>query len=544
MKPKSFSEANGKGGSSAPAFVLCGLLALMILVPDTQLLDLKRALGFFFLAAFALALTQAERQLFPNRFGVAFVALGAAFYLAWVLSPFPSAASFRKTALWLFLGMTLVGASSPKNWLNALGFAWLNAALAVALYALVQRVGFDPISAYAAAGSGQRAMGSFGNANFLAGFLCLSWPLALLWHGWKRHAAGALFMAALLATQSRAGMLALAAQLAILGFQAWREGLRPKLSWFVFTGFFMTLGLWLFPLQSWLRPTWRGPLWLESVELWWQRPWVGWGPGSFPLAFQSQPNALQFAEHPHNWILSILCEAGLLGLGAFIAMLFLVRPWPLFQIERSPLQRALAFGALGCLIQNFFDRNLDQAGVGAFFFLSLGILIPSNEFKRSKANPWLFWMITPVLLWVGLRPLLDYRSAVESPMAAAVPSAKMADAGNDAAAWDRQGAAMAAKGVYHEAAGAYARALQLAPTRGRAQNLGNCWMMLGKPVEAEQAFKQAVELDPTSSDAHFSLGYALFSQKRLREAVAELDEALRLDPDNASARKLKEQMLR
>ena len=52
----------------------------------------------------------------------------------------------------------------------------------------------------------------------------------------------------------------------------------------------------------------------------------------------------------------------------------------------------------------------------------------------------------------------------------------------------------------------------------------------------------AVELDAASSDAHFSLGYALFYQKRLKEAVDELDTALKLDPGNDSARKLKEQI--
>ena len=50
-------------------------------------------------------------------------------------------------------------------------------------------------------------------------------------------------------------------------------------------------------------------------------------------------------------------------------------------------------------------------------------------------------------------------------------------------------------------------------------------------------------MDPRSSDAHFSLGYALFFQKRLTQAVAELDEALRLDPGNANAQTLKRQIM-
>jgi Flp pilus assembly protein TadD len=68
-------------------------------------------------------------------------------------------------------------------------------------------------------------------------------------------------------------------------------------------------------------------------------------------------------------------------------------------------------------------------------------------------------------------------------------------------------------------------------------------MMLGDLSGAEAAFRKAVALNPQSSDAHFSLGYALFDEKKLTEAMGELDTALKLDPGNNNALTLKRQIL-
>jgi cytochrome c-type biogenesis protein CcmH/NrfG len=114
----------------------------------------------------------------------------------------------------------------------------------------------------------------------------------------------------------------------------------------------------------------------------------------------------------------------------------------------------------------------------------------------------------------------------------------------DAAAWDRLAAALVLGETYGEAASAYLEAWALEPSPGRAQNLGNCYMMMRQPADAERCFREAIRLAPGSSDAHFSLAYALYYQKRLKEAVAELDLGLKLDPNNSAAAKLKEQILR
>jgi O-antigen ligase len=555
-------------GGLLPAFVLLGLWALFILSPDTQLLDIKRAWGFAFEAA---ALTWLAARVWlrrsvarPNRlFLLAVALLALAYGAAWALSPYAQAGAFRMTALGLGLCGALLAASLPAAFIQRWYGVMLALALVVAAYAIAQRCGLDPLQATLTAGSRQRAIGTFGNATFLAAFLCFAWPLAFLLKGRPRSWACLIFFLALVSTQSRAGLLAATIQVALQAWMAWKDGWRPR-GGFLFSAFAALLASFvvLFPREQWLRPTLRLPLWAESLRLGLQRPWLGWGPGSFGLALQDHQSAAfaqalggtQFAEHPHNWVLSVLHEAGLLGLLAFAFLLALLQPWPGAMARRHPGQRALALGLLGLLLQNLFDRNLDQAGLGLCFFFGLGLLsypspAPGRLWPRVVSIPLL--LLAAFCVWLGLRPVLAYEAAV-GPAPGLAPAqgdvaalrTTAAQSPNDPQLWDRLGTALVAQSAFGEAADAFARAQHLQASPGRAINLGNCQLMLSRPVDAEASFRQAVQLAPQNADAHFSLGYALFYQKRLKEAVAELDAALQLDPGHAAAAKLKEQILR
>jgi tetratricopeptide (TPR) repeat protein len=67
---------------------------------------------------------------------------------------------------------------------------------------------------------------------------------------------------------------------------------------------------------------------------------------------------------------------------------------------------------------------------------------------------------------------------------------------------------------------------------------------LGKPAEALPAFQQAVRLDSNSAEAHFNLGKTQFALGHLNEAVAELQQALRLNPGDKQATRLLSQAYR
>jgi tetratricopeptide (TPR) repeat protein len=65
-----------------------------------------------------------------------------------------------------------------------------------------------------------------------------------------------------------------------------------------------------------------------------------------------------------------------------------------------------------------------------------------------------------------------------------------------------------------------------------------------KPAEAMAAFREAVQLNSNSAEAHFNLGKVELAQGQVHEAIAELQEALRLDPGDRQSMRLLSQAYR
>jgi len=53
--------------------------------------------------------------------------------------------------------------------------------------------------------------------------------------------------------------------------------------------------------------------------------------------------------------------------------------------------------------------------------------------------------------------------------------------------------------------------------------------------EAVAQYQEALRIDPRHADAHYNLGYALFQMGEWEQAVEQYKQALRLKPDNAAA---------
>jgi len=66
----------------------------------------------------------------------------------------------------------------------------------------------------------------------------------------------------------------------------------------------------------------------------------------------------------------------------------------------------------------------------------------------------------------------------------------------------------------------------------------------GKRHEAAKVFRDAIEQNPQSSEAHFALGKAELALGQVNEAISELQQALRLAPGNVQARRLLSQAYR
>jgi tetratricopeptide (TPR) repeat protein len=313
-------------------------------------------------------------------------------------------------------------------------------------------------------------------------------------------------------------------------------------------------------------------IWAASLKLWLQRPWLGWGPGTYVLAasgnFPAELQAKlaasnQFVEHPHNFAVFLLVESGILGLAAFGGLLISALP----DLKKGPKdlrspQGALTLALLGLLAENFFDRNLFLPGSALFFFAGTGLLAaPKVSTLEAVTWRWLGLLFLAAALWPApkaLKSFRDYHQATRPESGEVLPEAsralargledqaRLAVAGKapKAGDWLFLGDALAKQGKYGEAVEAYDKALGIDNRLLAAViNRGNCLFQLSRFGESESSYRRAVDIDPASVDAHFDLGYCLFYQRRLKEAVEEFDRVLKLEPGNAKAMKMKEQIL-
>ena len=95
------------------------------------------------------------------------------------------------------------------------------------------------------------------------------------------------------------------------------------------------------------------------------------------------------------------------------------------------------------------------------------------------------------------------------------------------------GVALAQQKRFDDAIAAYQKALTF-PTYTTPEvayyNMGEAYIRMGKPLEAQESFRAAIQLEPTMVAAHYGLGLAL-SQGGLRdEAKAAFRQARDLDP--------------
>jgi Flp pilus assembly protein TadD len=96
------------------------------------------------------------------------------------------------------------------------------------------------------------------------------------------------------------------------------------------------------------------------------------------------------------------------------------------------------------------------------------------------------------------------------------------------------GNAYARKDQYAQAEQAYLQALRLDPSYTDARsNLGVVYYRQGKLQDAEKAFREALGQSPNDADIHYNLGGVLASLNQLDAALSEFNSARELDPSLA-----------
>jgi Flp pilus assembly protein TadD len=150
----------------------------------------------------------------------------------------------------------------------------------------------------------------------------------------------------------------------------------------------------------------------------------------------------------------------------------------------------------------------------------------------------------------GARILMEHadRASGDAPRSGAPPGPRdLGDPGLRANAHTARGAELAGRGQYREAIEAFREAVWLIPDNAVARN--NLGMTLGRAgvregdegllAEAIEQHRMAVRLQPGTVGLHQNLAAVLALADRFSEALAALDEAMRLDPGNPRTRALR-----
>lgn len=358
------------------------------------------------------------------------------------------------------------------------------------------------------------------NANCYAAFLLLVLPALLLGvrHAPDRRqrlALGVLSVLALmtlLMTQSRGGLLAFAlTALVFAPLWLWAERkLSARTLGLLAAGFVLLGALTLLsPLgkrlldpavrakqlhsQMFRVYTWQGTLRMIAA-----RPWLGFGPGTFPSAYGRYQIA-GYTRHAHQIFLQTLAESGVVGLLAFLALvgalirhgLRLLRHARAATGPEGPPRAALAIallaGLTALLLHGLFDATWGYPGIPLTLLLGALLLLRGLEpAPVTRPAPLGVRILAPLLLAVVLLPLWRAVQAEHAMTTARELQVAVRTAATDAARLEALQAARVA----------YLRALQFTPHDAAVLRRAGSFL---PAAEARPHLQRARQLEPTNA---------------------------------------------
>jgi O-antigen ligase len=130
----------------------------------------------------------------------------------------------------------------------------------------------------------------------------------------------------------------------------------------------------------------RWALYRDGFHMWMQRPWLGWGLGTFPVVypqFQSFSSDL-VVNQAHNDVLQVAVEAGVAGF--FVLILFVLLLYrngladaSLHRSKSSVVRLGALIGCTGLLVHSLTDFNLHIPANAALFFFFAAIATGNSE---------------------------------------------------------------------------------------------------------------------------------------------------------------------
>jgi O-antigen ligase/Tfp pilus assembly protein PilF len=328
----------------------------------------------------------------------------------------------------------------------------------------------------------------------------------------------------------------------------------------------------------------RLKLWAAAWDGFLERPFLGWGPANYELAFdQVFRPSFHFIERmgrideAHNNLLNVLCETGAVGASAFLAV-WVVLAVAVFRAMRrqtvTPMQGAALVGAaVGHFAQNLFAFDSPATELVAFMVLGLATSATREQSGACKvyvqtADKRRAWAGVPVICLLGIPLFASVLPFLSSHYGKrAVDDLNLNDGTNAFALFSR---ALRFPTPYHEEQLAVASGMVLGLAKADrlktwanaealvaltiqlgdaylAQNphhtplgnqLANTFVAIGRiyqPTEmnkrAESLYLAAIADSPRRAGAYLAYAEFLAPNGRPVEAEREYRKALELDPD-------------
>lgn len=298
-----------------------------------------------------------------------------------------------------------------RKWLSAFGFFCAGYGFLLSLFAIVQQFTSNgKIYWVVVTQHGGWIYGPYVNHAHYAGLMemLVPFPLVLAIDKRSEKASRAFFLFAavvmcstIFLSQSLGGMIAFAVELGVLSLILFRNRRSTYREILVLGVICIALIAWL----AWLRPaglveriarllnpvsdggaTGRVAILKDSFKMLLQRPFLGWGLGTFSTVYPSFRSFFSnlWVNEAHNDFVQILVETGIVGFAfaaAFLSLLFRAGIDNLLKHWRSDTQSSLVLaaflGCIGILVHGFVDFNM-QIPANAAFFFALSALVTTR----------------------------------------------------------------------------------------------------------------------------------------------------------------------
>ena len=298
-------------------------------------------------------------------------------------------------------------------------------------------------------------------------------------------------------------------------------------------------------------------LWQNSLEIYNENPIVGKGLGSWKIEILkhadhevlSEDN-LVFYQRPHNDFIWVLCELGIIGAFAYIAI-FIYVFYLCIKLLRSDINPrikyftlALIFFLAGFLVVSFFSFPLDRMEhiILLAFVLASVLLLSNYHYKPKSKKHWvvpkiiliIFSAITLFAIYLGgkryhseahLKKALHYKSLknwrlVASEVEKANSVFYRIDMFSTPVSWYK-GLAYFNLKKYEEAYSCFKSAYSINPYHIYVLNdLASCSSILGKNGKSLELYKKVLRMVPDFEDALYNISTIYYQEQKMDSAYA------------------------